>query len=246
MPKPFTITNAMREQVANTLTLRAVAQHGHRLAIDLDVLNDKFWEIHRSKVQALPGLDKKHWSELIQAGAVAAIATVFPTYKEERGEGHSPKTRTYLAAKIYYNDEARNALVYRLLNSSAFEGVKRFILAEKSGYEHGWKIHLVSPTGSVPRLYGIENIDDPVLDTLAKWICKELDSVIEAAVSFRAQAMDVLRACRTSRQVEDLFPEAAKLLPQPVKNETALAPTELAANVRNMLSKGVPPVLAQA
>ncbi len=245
MQKPFTITNAMREQVANKLTLQVVAQHGHRLAIDLDVLNDKFWEIHGSKVQALPGLDKKHWSELIQAGAVAAIASVFPTYQEERGEGYSPKTNTYCAATHYYKDEARNALVDRLLNSTAFEGVKRF-LAESSRYERGWKIHLVSPTGSVPRLYGIENIDDPVLDTLAKWICKELESVIEAAVSFRAQAMDVLLACRTSRQVEDLFPEAAKLLPQPVKNEKALAPTELAANVRNMLSKGVPPVLAQA
>lgn len=62
----------------------------------------------------------------------------------------------------------------------------------------------------------------------------------------RAQAMDVLQACRTSRQVEDLFPEAAKLLPQPVKNGKALAPTELAANVRNMLNQGVPPVVAQA
>lgn len=70
--------------------------------------------------------------------------------------------------------------------------------------------------------------------------------MIDAAVAFRAQAIDVLLACRTSRQVEDLFPEAAKLLPQPVKNEKALAPTELAANVRNMLNQGVPPVVAQA
>ncbi|EMO9523705.1 hypothetical protein RJ634_006291 [Pseudomonas aeruginosa] len=76
--------------------------------------------------------------------------------------------------------------------------------------------------------------------------CRDLAGVIEAAIAFRAQAMSVLLACRTSRQVEDLFPEAAKLLPQPVKEERALAPTELAANVRNMLSQGVPPVLAQA
>ncbi|MCY1461710.1 hypothetical protein D9M71_793930 [compost metagenome] len=70
--------------------------------------------------------------------------------------------------------------------------------------------------------------------------------MITAAVNFRRQAMDVLLACKTSRQLEDLFPEAAKLLPRPVKATQSVAPTELAANVRNMLAQGIPPVTAQA
>ncbi|AVK28929.1 hypothetical protein CSB85_3712 [Pseudomonas aeruginosa] len=89
----------------------------------------------------------------------------------------------------------------------------------------------------------MEDITDLKLKGLALLICSELESVVEAGLAFRSQAMDVLLACRTSRQVEDLFPEAAKLLPQPVKQDKALAPTELAANVRSMLSKGVPPVV---
>lgn len=245
MQKHFTITNAMREEVANRLTLQAVAKHGPSIAGDLAALNDQFWAKHCGKVEALPGLVKKHWQALIQAGAVAAIATTWPTYQEERGEGRSAQVCTYCAAPHEYKKDARNALVDLLIHSPAFEGVKRF-LAENSRYERGWKIHLVSPTGSVPRLHGMENIEEPAMDAIAKRICKQMESVIEAAVSFRAQAMDVLLACRTSRQVEDLFPEAAKLLPQPVKNEKALAPVELAASVRAMLTKGVPPVAAQA
>lgn len=242
--KPFTINQSMRDQVANTLTLQAVAHHGPRIADDLAALNTQFWAAHRIKVEALPGLNKKHWAELIQVGAISGTATCTPSYEEPRDEG-SPRTVAFVAAAYDYRDEARTILVARLLSSPAFEGVQRY-LVENSRYERGWKIHLVSTTGSVPRLYGMEGITDPALETLGLMICTELESVIQAAMAFRSQAMDVLLACRTSRQLEDLFPEAAKLLPQPVKNEKALAPTELAANVRSMLTQGVPPVTAQA
>lgn len=245
MQKPFTITHAMREEAADTLTLQAVAQHGPRIADDLSALNDQFWTKHRTACEALPGLSKKHWTDLIQVGALTATATCFPTYEKQRGEDRSPVVSYFIAAERQYKNERRNDLVDKLLASSAFEGVKRF-LAKNCRYESDWKIHLVSRTGAVPRLNGMEHIADPVLESLALLICTDLEAVIKAALSFRSQAMDVLLACRTSRQVEDLFPEAAKLLPQPVKADKALAPTELAANVRNMLSKGVPPLLAQA
>lgn len=243
--KPFTINQNMRDQVANKLTLQAVAHHGPRIAADLAALNDQFWSQHRAKVEALPGLDKKHWAGLIQAGAISATSSCYPTYEEQRGEDRSPRTAAFVAAAHHYKDDARTILVDHLLASPAFEGVKRY-LAEDSRYQRGWKIHLVSTTGSVPRLNGMESITDPALETLGLMICTDLESVIQAAMAFRSQAMEVLLACRTSRQVEDLFPEAAKLLPQPVKNEKTLAPTELAASVRNMLTQGVPPVTAQA
>lgn len=241
--KPFTITNAMRDTVADKLTLQAVAQHGPRIAGDLNALNSQFWATHCAKVGALPGLDKKHWSELILAGAITATATCVPTYLQPR-EDREPVQAKLVAVAKHYKEDARNELVAKVLGSPAFEGVSRYL--DRSRYEYDWLIALKSPSGAVPRLIQMDLISDPVQETLALLICSELAGVIDAAVAFRAQAMSVLQACRTSRQVEDLFPEAAKLLPQPVKNEKALAPTELAANVRNMLSQGVPPVLAQA
>lgn len=243
MHKPFTITHAMREEVANKLTLQAVAQHGPRIAADLTALNDQFWAKHCAAVDALPGLDKAHWPELIQAGAVAATATCEPYYLKPR-EGDEPMETQLVAVYKEYKAEARNGLVSRVLGSTAFEGVSRYLASKR--YEGNWVLTLKSPTGAVPRLTKMAVITDPVLESMALLVCADLAGVVEAAVAFRAQAMSVLLACRSSRQVEDLFPEAAKLLPQPVKNEKALAPTELAANVRNMLSQGVPPVLAQA
>lgn len=243
MQKPFAITHAMREEVATKLTLQAVAQHGPRIASDLEALNSQFWAKHCAAVEALPGLDKAHWAELIQVGAVTATASCEPHYLNLR-EGEEPRETQLVAVYKEYKAEARNTLVAKVLGSTAFEGVSRYLASQR--YEGNWVLNLKSPTGAVPRMTKMAVITDPVLESLALMACRDLAGVIEAAIAFRAQAMSVLLACRTSRQVEDLFPEAAKLLPQPVKEERALAPTELAANVRNMLSQGVPPVLAQA
>ncbi len=243
MQKHFTLTNAMRDKVANQLTVQAVAQHGPRIAADLAALNEQYLAKHCAAVEALPGLSKKHWPDLILAGAVTATASCTPSYMQLR-EDKDPYEQKLVAVYKLYKEDARNALVGQVLGSAAFEGVSRYL--ERERYEGHWVIGLKSPTGGVPRLHYMERLTDPALESLALLICSELAGVIDAAVAFRAQAMDVLLACRTSRQVEDLFPEAAKLLPQPVKNEKALAPTELAANVRNMLNQGVPPVVAQA
>lgn len=243
MQKHFSITQTMRESVADQLTLQAVAQHGPRIAADLAALNEQFWAKHCSAVEALPGLDKAHWSELIQAGAVAATATCEPYYLKPRA-GEEPRETQLVAVDKEYKADARNALVAKVLGAPAFEGVSRYLTSQR--YEGNWVLNLKSPAGAVPRLTKMAVITDPVLESMALKVCADLAGVVKAAVAFRAQAMSVLLSCRTSRQVDDLFPEAAKLLPQPVKNEKALAPTELAANVRNMLSKGVPPVLVQA
>jgi len=242
MQKYFSITNAMRDKVADQLTVQAVAQHGPRIAADLAALNEQFWAKHRAAVEALPGLIKKHWPDLILAGAVTATASCTPCYMQSR-EGKDPYEQKLVAVYKHHKEDARNALVAQVLGSSAFEGVSRYL--ERERYEGHWVIGLKSPTGGVPRLHNMERITDPTLETLALLVCTEIAGVIDAAVVFRAQAMDVLQACRTSRQVEDLLPEAAKLLPQPVKNEKALAPIELAANVRHMLTQGVPPVVVQ-
>lgn len=243
MQKHFSITQAMRDEVADSLTLQAVAHHGPRIAVDLAALNDQFWTKHRAACEALPGLDKKHWTDLIQAGAVTAIASCEPTYLKST-EKLNPYEAKFVAVAKHYKADARNALAKKVLDSVAFEGVSRYLA--RSSYEKDWIICLKSPTGAVPRLSRMVLITEPVQESLALLVCSELTGVIDAAVDFRAQAMSVLLACRTSRQVEDLFPEAAKLLPQPVKNERAMVPTELATNVRNMLSQGVPPVPAKA
>ena len=242
MQKHFTITQAMREVVADQLTLQAVAQHGSRIAADLEALNEQFWSKHNAAVEALPGLDKKHWADLIVAGALAAVVKCDVYYMKPRDGMEPTSCGLYLIFHEYKADQ-RNALVQKIIDSPAYERVKPFV-NRNAHHDRHWSLRLTNPNGSVPRLVGMDVLSDPIHETLALLCAQELQGVMKGAEAFRAQAMDVLLACRTSRQVEDLFPEAAKLLPQPVKIEKAVAPTELAANVRGMLNAGVPPVVA--
>ena len=241
--KTFPITNAMRERVARQLTLQAVAQHGPRIAADLEALNRQFWAAHIARVEALPGLDRKHWADLILAGAVTATASCQITYKKQRDEDRYPVSTPFIAAQRKYNNDDYNSLLACILASAAFEGVNRLLELDRHGGQSVLTIHLIHTHG-VPRLIGMQSITDPGLETLASLICGDLNNVIQSAYAFHQQALDVLAACRTSRQVEDLFPEAAKLLPQPAKQTKTLAPTELADSVRAMLKQGVPPVTA--
>lgn len=126
MQKPFAITHAMREEVATKLTLQAVQQHGPRIAVDLEALNTQFWARHCDAVGALPGLDKAHWAELIQAGAVTATASCEPYYLKLR-EGDDPRETQFVAVYKEYKADTRNTLIAKVLGSSAFEGVSRHL-----------------------------------------------------------------------------------------------------------------------
>lgn len=245
MNKPFPITNAMREKVADQLTVQAVATHGPKIARALELLNEAFWRRHIETAEELPGLDRKHWAELIQRGAVCGVSTCCPERVIER-EGNSP-VREEIIRTDYHSREVRQiALVAEILGSTAYSGVSHYIVTIDSWGRRteGWRLRLQCQDGAVPRWKGFDEIHDShpiVRKGLA--IKSELLGVFEAASKFRQQVMGVLQGCRSSRQVEDLFPEAAKLLPQPARNEKALAPTELIQSVRSMLDKGVPPVV---
>lgn len=124
--KPFNINQTMRDKVANQLMLQAIAQHGERIALDLAAFNKQFWAAHRSKVEALPGLDKKHWASLIQAGAVTATSTVRPEYMKPR-EGEQPRKCELVGIYDEYDNEMRNHRVTTMLASEAFAGVVRYL-----------------------------------------------------------------------------------------------------------------------
>lgn len=239
MQKPFPITNAMREDVADKLTMQAVAQHGPRLGKALQQINAAYWEQHISKVDAELQIARKRWPGLIQVGVLAAVTTVTPKYRHEENESNRH------LAYFYSRNERENAFRAKVLGSPDFSTVSEFIRKESHYSQSAHELQFRSVEGSIPRLNDMQLLDatNPLV-TQALGVATEFEGVLDAGLAFRRQAMDVLMACRTSRQVEDLFPEAAKLLPQPAKNEKAMVPTELAANVRSMLSNGVPPVMA--
>jgi hypothetical protein len=62
-----------------------------------------------------------------------------------------------------------------------------------------------------------------------------------AIEDFHTDVTAILRSCKTVKQLEGVLPEAAALLPKPVKNVTELAPVELRKAVQDRLKSGIPP-----
>ncbi|WAG77017.1 hypothetical protein LMK08_16710 [Metapseudomonas furukawaii] len=239
MSKSFPISNDMRKQVADQLTVQAVAKHGPRIAKALAKMNAAYWDVHMSRVDRLLTLDRSRWSELIGAGMVAAITNV--KGKLERDNLISFGSRTGRG------DDQAVEIRRLVLRSKQFEGVARFIYRDDYYSTSMDVLWFVSECGSVPRMNGMEQLEGA--ETITKQAAKikaELKEVFDAAEKFRDQVLSILISVRTSRQLVDLFPEAAALLPQPVKNEQAVAPVELVDSVRGMLNKGVPPIPAKA
>lgn len=229
----FTLTKEMREKVVDQLTVQAVEKHAKKLAASLTKINEEFWRRHCDAVDAVLQIDRARWPELIQAGVVAAASQVIPKVSGQNCPICFPKAG--------YNDKHGEALekTRRLvIRSSAFDSVMSHLNFDSY---RTLELRLRSPNGSVPRLTGMENLPaESGVIARAKKVHNELAAVFEAAHEFHEQATDVLNSCRTSRQLLEIFPEAAKLLPRPVKRNTDLAPAELVESVRGKLKHGIP------
>ena len=222
------LTNAMREELLDNLTAKAVEAEAGRIGTLLDLLNKNFWLAHRLEVEKL--LPRDLWGPLLGSGALNVTATCTLTARDENGDVTYP---FYLRTD---NDDWR----LRLLRKP--EMAKVWCHIGTRGYNSARVFALNSPGGSVPYLSNMDDVSGE-LAALA-WRCgKALDDLLKAAESFRDQATTVLWSCHSYKQLEELFPEAAKLMAPPVKKTTAVAPIELARNVAAMLNAGLPPVL---
>ena len=237
MSKSFPISNDMRKQVADQLTIQAVAKHGPRIAKALVKMNAAFWEAHTAKVDALLKLERSRWPELIGVGMVAAVTSIKAKAGRESVISFSGKS----------GDDPAVVLRRLVLTSKPFEGVRHLVRKDDYYTSTTDVLWFISDSGSIPRLNSMEQIEEQAaLIKQAAKIKEDLKEVFAAAEKFRDQVWTILLSVRSSRQLVDLFPEAAALLLQPVKNEQAVAPVELVDSVRGMLNKGVPPIPAQA
>lgn len=231
MSKSFPITNEMREKVADQLTVKAVSKHAKGLAKTLETMRVSFWDAHLKRVDEILKIDRARWAELIQAGVVTAVARVEPRV-DKTGEVVNLRAnqRDPVDCKVHEVGKM-------LMRSEAFRPVFTHLRYNNYGY----LVAILNHDYSVPSLNGLSYVDaDSKIAKAGAKVQGDLLAIFTAAYDFREKTMDILLSCRTSAQLEQLFPEAAKLLPQPVKKRNELAPVELVQNVRGLMEKGVP------
>lgn len=253
MAKYIQLTNTMREHIASMLMCEAAKPKAADLIARVTDLNDKFWHTHAKRLAAM-GITPSIWPDLIVNGVCTSVLTAIPCYYEtklgqyrnSRAEDASLKVYGVYPHSSLRTSQVHSMLIRSLLSSDAFAPLNKFITTDyKLNYD--FKLKFVA-SAAVPRIINmsVKTVEVAGIHQPMGELCADINEVIRAALDFHKQALELLRACRTSRQLEELFPEAMRFLPAKAQERKQdLAPVELAANVRSMLNKGVPPVITK-
>lgn len=228
MSKSFAINNKMREKLLHDLTVRAIEGAALRLQKQLEEIQARYWDMHTDAVEKLTGLNQKKWPKLIGHGVFAATSIVEPKVPNEEG-----KFKAAMGCEL--SEKTRGVLADSRIGLAGHD--KFLSKSPWSRIQHGLRLRAGK---SLPRLHQMEEVTDPELQILIEKASGNLQAMLDEGARFATQASRVLQSCRTSRQLADIFPEAAKLLPQPTKSTSEMVPQEQADQVREMLKSGIP------
>jgi hypothetical protein len=262
------LTKAIRTELAEKLMIKAIEKHADPMGAEAERLNNALETAHRARLAAaMPEVPPSRYAALIQAGILAYTASGAETiYYPVRREDGSLTTRSESPGQAVIGKVSEE--VRDLLRGTALKGskwAKFFHYFSVGCYSHSMEARLeMEPrlSCSLPDFKGRHyvRLDAQEPENIAGWSEESLDymqavepifeqakklaraaaEVFRQGLEYREEVMDLLQACKTDKQLRELFPEAASLLPAPVVKQRALVPTELAAKVRKQLKEGVP------
>lgn len=261
------LTKEIRKDLAAKLTAKAIEKHAPAMAKKVKTLNTKFTVVHAHHLASLiPEVPEKSWDRMIQqhiaTGMSGGEITVYPVGRDESGKLQSRSLALgRLVSDYKVNDETLDRLKQAMSNKwGALNDSFTLITSYNNQLIVRYftvKFDKVMPTFSSSRqinlralepehIKEVDQLEQARIRALAPLV-KQVDelsaeflSIITQALDYHDKVTDLLNSCRTDKQLENLFPEAAAMLPKPVKKAQPIVPVELAAQVRRMLADGVP------
>lgn len=262
----MSITNTLRNELATRLMLNATEKHATAIAAQIKGVVKQLEEAHRNYLlQLMPEVPPSRYSALIQAGVLACTASgadsvYFPSRNSEGVLSSDSEEVAEGTVGVIAETDAR-VLLELAKRHPAWSGV--FEVFSMTGFT--WKLKVfVDPKLSCTlpdfrlRKYvpltalementgKYESVDLDYIMAVAplfyeaKAVGERLAEVLREGWNYREDVLTLIYSCRTRKQLENLLPEAAALLPPLPQKRQDLAPLELAENVRKRLKEGVP------
>jgi hypothetical protein len=235
------LNKKLRTDIADQLMIKAVAHNAETLVKRMEAINKEFWAAHIENVKKVFPVPQKQWAELIQLGLVNGVYTVTPRKAQEEDSLY-PVEITGISRKGYNVtlSEGRTEFEHTLGKVLFSEPFSEFKTHVQNNFDT-YRLRLTAPS-TLPALEGVEKLPHchPLVAEL-KSVEDDFLNVVKEAMAFRAELASLLEACKTKKQLQELVPEAAALIPEPEKPKRQVVPVEQAEKVRKMLEKGVPP-----
>lgn len=263
----MTLTKEIRKDLAAKLTAKAIEKHAPAMAKKVKTLNTKFTEVHaRHLASLIPEVPESSWDRMIQLRIAASTqggkVTVYPSERDAKGKlSSSSRYLGNLSSSYKVSEDAFNRVKRKMMDkwSKVFEcfDVRHSYREEVTIQSFDPRFDRVLPTFEAcsrinlrslepENIKEVDQLEQARIRALAPLV-KQVDelsaefmSILTQALDYHEKVSDLLDACRTEKQLADLFPEAAAMLPQKAKKAQPVVPVELAKNVRRMLVEGVP------
>ncbi len=263
----MTLTKEVRKDLAAKLTAKAIEKHAPAMAKKVKTLNTKFTEVHASHLASLiPEVPESSWDRMIQMRIATSThggeVTVYPSGRDAKGNlSSSSHYLGGLSSSCKVSGDVFNRVKRKMMDKwgKVFEcfDVRHSYREEVTIQSFDPHFDRVLPTfeaynrinlrslepENIKKVDQLEQARIRALAPLVKQVGElsaEFMSILTQALDYHEKVSDLLAACRTEKQLADLFPEAAAMLPQKAKKAQPVVPVELAKNVRRMLAEGVP------
>lgn len=262
------LTKTIRIELAGKLAIKAIEKHAAKMGSEAERIAAALEAAHLAHLADLmPEIPQSRYPDLIRCGVVTATLTgpetVYSAQRKEDGSLSSSSENPGRAKVGKVNEDGKEWIQGSGLKNGKWS--KFFDQFYVSVYSHSMEAYVyMEPklSQSLPDFRGRSYVhltalepekagdwsDEykryaaavaPLFDQI-KALAKEAAEILGSAIQYRDEVLDLLQACRTDKQLRELFPEAADLLPAPAVKTKALAPIELAAKVRQRLKEGVP------
>jgi hypothetical protein len=264
----MTLTNKIRLELSFKISVQAMGKHAAAFNKQVVELNKKFTEAHVAYIEAvMPELPRKRWAELIQRGVLAGRISTSTTVRNPNREKDGSLTQS--ASSLGYVDTYKTLAGTDLnLFRECLEGAGKWsgsltALCLRSNYNDKLTVNYqhyfgsTLPTTNESECISLYKLEPEHIGSLSPAsrtrleALKPLVSAVDAlaknwaktisdALDYQGEVYSLLLSCRTRKQLEDVFPEAAKMLAPVPPKRSEIVPAELIANVRRRLVEGVP------
>lgn len=259
----MSLTNKIRRELSFKLAAMAVSKNVPAISADVDSINAQFAAVHIAFVDALmPEVPRSRWPELMQQGVLKPTSGLdtelrHPVEREEGPCHYETSHLGYASTRYTTTHEDVQLLLTAMSNTRtsslylSHRGVSTLYVKFVPRYPQvlpqvdsaaGIDLFMLHPsrvgdltTEQRARLESLAPLTEQAASVTKKWI-----DLVVSALQYREEVYALLCSCKTRKQLEDVFPEAAKLLAPVAPKRNEVAPAELAANVRRRLVEGVP------
>lgn len=245
-----------RRELAIALAIKAISKHAPAVKRLTDDLQKRYKERHIKKfLEIMPEVPQSRWNELQQISVLHGTIGREPVYRVSDGKRIDwPRIDHHLKGLPFFGkwserDGPEHCRYRSFIDRLTVDPAWSHSLKSFRKYTNDPNCSLVFTVNfgqTLPayqyedRLYIADDRIDAKLLKDTQAVLARMGNILTQGFAYAEQCLDLLEGCKTVKQLEDLFPEAAKLLPKAPPKDKPVAPVELATRVRRMLEEGVP------